>query len=504
MQPKAILLNKNVLLLKVALLCSLLLLASCQSRQIGIGSSRGHKPKKEILAYKIDYKTGLEMARQICDSTFDQSAITKDGTGIRVYHEGNWFTEGTAGAVIYPRLIQNAEDNTETGIIFKVKAFGEGHNYSFVPGFMTKKFFKELRKVAERKKLDTVSFKKYKILEVTSIPDKISASIPTTLEGYKSFLKKKQYLYPFEGIWSSDDGAYVLGILYCRDEPQFKYKGFIISADKGDWKAGEIKVQWLSLENNELCMGDWYAQNKLKATMVFKVSDRLIMSVNAPREYGTEVVLLKTYPTSSSYDVKGGGTGFAISENGLIVTAYHLIKGAKTIKVYLSKDSFVSAKLLHGDPTNDLAVLKIEKFTPSFLQVAPMRSVKTGDRVFTIGFPISSILGKEAKYTEGVVSSLTGLKDASTFLQITVPVQPGNSGGALVNERGQVVGIVTSTAAILPFIKEGGTLPQNVNWAVKADYLRPLIDLPEMEQQELNRDQLIAHVKKATFLIETE
>jgi hypothetical protein len=73
-----------------------------------------------------------------------------------------------------------------------------------------------------------------------------------------------------------------------------------------------------------------------------------------------------------------------------------------------------------------------------------------------------------------------------------------------VNESGEVVGIVTSTAAIIPFIKESGSLPQNVNWAVKADYLRPLIELPKVEKVKLNREQAITLVKKSTFLIEAE
>ena len=223
--------------------------------------------------------------------------------------------------------------------------------------------------------------------------------------------------------------------------------------------------------------------------------------------YGVAIALgsaTEKLPKQSQENTKSSSTGFAISEDGLIATAYHAIKGAKTIKVYFLKDSFVSAKVIHTDPVNDLALLQIEKTTSNFLQLAPMRSVKTGDRVFTMGFPVSSVLGKEAKYTEGVVSSLSGIEGASSLLQITVPVQPGNSGGALVNERGEVVGIITSSAAILPFIKESGTLPQNVNWAVKADYLRPLIELPKAEQKEFRREQLIKHVKKSTFLIETE
>lgn len=200
--------------------------------------------------------------------------------------------------------------------------------------------------------------------------------------------------------------------------------------------------------------------------------------------------------------IVGTGTGFAISTDGFIVSAYHIIEDATIASVHLSQDSSVFAKVVRSDPMNDLAVLKIEKPTPNFLQVAPMRSAKTGDRVFTMGFPVSSLLGQEPKYTEGVISALSGVHGAASLLQITVPIQPGNSGGPLVNERGEVVGIITSTAAISRFIKESGTLPQNVNWAVKADYLRLMIDLPEAQQTDLDREQLIAHVKKATFLID--
>ena len=226
--------------------------------------------------------------------------------------------------------------------------------------------------------------------------------------------------------------------------------------------------------------------------------------VHFPAKSEVHAIRATLQPLPPAIRHKSSATGFAISENGLIVTAYHVIKDAKVIKVYLSKDSSISAMILHSDPMNDLAVLKTESSTPNFLQIAPMRTVKMGDKVFTIGFPVSSVLGQEAKYTEGVVSSISGIKDASSYLQITVPVQPGNSGGALVNERGEVVGVITSSAAILPFIEESGTLPQNVNWAVKADYLRPLIELPKAEQKEFSREQFIEHVKKSTFLIEAE
>jgi len=85
--------------------------------------------------------------------------------------------------------------------------------------------------------------------------------------------------------------------------------------------------------------------------------------------------------------------------------------------------------------------------------------------VFTVGYPVTDILGEELKFTDGVISSLSGVGDDAAFVQITVPLQPGNSGGPLVNNAGEVVGVVTSTAAVANFVRTVGTLPQNINWA---------------------------------------
>lgn len=496
--------GRGIVTFRFLLLCSLLFSTSCSQTQVqfGIGGSTSSKPKKEISVYKIDYKVGLKIARQVCSEVFNNSMMTDDGGGLRVHHDEVYL--GTAGAFIYPRLVKNSEDPTETGIMFMVEAFGEGYNFSTVPGYMAGKFFNRLTEVAAQEDLQIVRFKEYVILNDASISEKIDASIPTTFEGYREFLDDKANLHPFEGIWSLDDRAYTLGILYFPDDPRFEYKAFIISAEKGNWKPGEIKAAWNFLEVGDLCMGDWYSEGKMKASMVFQVGKKLIMSVNAPDEYEGQIALLKQYPTSTSQDLHRTGTGFAISEDGLIATAYHVVKDAKTVKVHLERDSFVSAKVVHSNPSNDLAVLRIDRSTPSFLQVAPMRSAKTGDRVFTVGFPVSSVLGDEPKYTEGVISSLTGARGAASFLQMTVPIQPGNSGGPLVNEKGEVVGIVTSTAAIRFFVEESGTLPQNVNWAVKVEYLSPMIELPRVEEEQRTREQNIAHVNKAVFLIEAD
>jgi hypothetical protein len=112
---------------------------------------------------------------------------------------------------------------------------------------------------------------------------------------------------------------------------------------------------------------------------------------------------------------------------------------------------------------------------------AEQTGLRRGDRIRTINPDLSSRwrhLGQEAKLTEGTVSALSGPGGETSYLQITAPVQPGNSGGPVVNYQGHIVGIVSSTIAALPFIMATGTVPQNINYAVKSrtestPHLRP-------------------------------
>ena len=130
-------------------------------------------------------------------------------------------------------------------------------------------------------------------------------------------------------------------------------------------------------------------------------------------------------------------------------------------------------------------------------------AVEIGDDVFTLGFPISDLLGKEVKYTDGSISSLSGLKGDATFFQISVPIQPGNSGGPLVNEKGNVVGIVTATAAVEAFYQATGSMPQNVNWAVKGAYASLLLP-PGLERSKRSTTNPITNAKWSVVFIETK
>jgi S1-C subfamily serine protease len=124
------------------------------------------------------------------------------------------------------------------------------------------------------------------------------------------------------------------------------------------------------------------------------------------------------------------GTGFAVRGDGYILTSYHIISGADLIAVSYQSEKLATATLIKHSSTNDLALLKIKGKTPQYLELEEPGNVNIGDRVFTIGFPVMKILGTEPKYSEGTISSLAGVHDEASFMQISVPIQPGNSGGS--------------------------------------------------------------------------
>ncbi len=167
------------------------------------------------------------------------------------------------------------------------------------------------------------------------------------------------------------------------------------------------------------------------------------------------------------------GTGFLISRDGYIVTSYHVIEGAANISVSIGGASFPAALKSFSKGT-DIAVIKIDYNPQQFISVES-DSMLLGEEVFTVGFPFPDLLGKNSKFSNGTISSLTGIQGDNSLFQISVPIQPGNSGGPLCNKKGHVIGIITSTAAVEYFYSKTGAIPQNVNWATKTEYIKPLL-----------------------------
>jgi TPR repeat protein len=217
-----------------------------------------------------------------------------------------------------------------------------------------------------------------------------------------------------------------------------------------------------------------------------------------------------TPKTATLYEpeVKGFGSGFIISKDGYILTCFHIIQGSGTVKVKID-DTLHSAKVIRKDSINDLALLKISGSFPA-LAFSSKRSGRMGQEVFTIGYPNPILQGVNAKLTKGSINSLTGIQDDLRLYQISIPVQPGNSGGPLLDMNGNVIGIIVAMLDAKTAFKISGSLPQNVNYAVKSTYAQALLDtLPEVSGSLLlaytkkSFDNVVNRVKKCVVLIVT-
>jgi S1-C subfamily serine protease len=179
---------------------------------------------------------------------------------------------------------------------------------------------------------------------------------------------------------------------------------------------------------------------------------------------------------------RSSGRCFFITEDGYLVTSFHVVDGAARI-VIKTEEGTLPAKLVNADKVNDVAVLKVNGGFPA-LPVAASRAAKLGQTVFTIGFPNPELQGFAPKFTQGAISSLAGAQDDPRELQISVAVQPGNSGGPLVDQYGNVVGVVEAKLADIATLKSTGSLPQNVNYALKSSALSMLLEsLPEISSK---------------------
>ncbi|RZN30872.1 trypsin-like peptidase domain-containing protein [Bradyrhizobium sp. Leo121] len=169
------------------------------------------------------------------------------------------------------------------------------------------------------------------------------------------------------------------------------------------------------------------------------------------------------------------GTGIVISSNGHVVTNHHVIDGCGEITGNLSGEAPVKLRLVSSDETNDLALLQAP--TP-FKEAAVIRenSVQTGDGVIAIGYPFHGLLTSDFTVTTGIVSSLSGIFNDTRHLQISAAVQPGNSGGPLLDFTGALVGVVAAKLNALKVARATGNIPENINFAIKTGALRDFLD----------------------------
>ena len=164
---------------------------------------------------------------------------------------------------------------------------------------------------------------------------------------------------------------------------------------------------------------------------------------------------------------RGNGSGVIVSTSGYVLTAAHVVAHSTKVTVITTVGSR-SAKVVRVDEANDVAILKLENGSYPALPVISSKQIRLGQAVATIGFPFVNVQGFSPKVTRGEISSMNGAADDPRKWQISVPIQPGNSGGPLLDENGNVIGIVVSRLM--------GETVQNVNYATKGVYALGLLE----------------------------
>ena len=189
------------------------------------------------------------------------------------------------------------------------------------------------------------------------------------------------------------------------------------------------------------------------------------------------------------------GSGVVIGVKGEILTNAHVVEACQTITVKLASGNSEAGAVLARDERNDLAVVRVTGTNNPPASVAMFREgapLRAGDVIVALGYPLSGVLAAEANVSVGNVSALAGLADDLRYVQISAPVQPGNSGGPLLDASGHLVGIVTAKLNAVRVARFTGDIPQNVNFALKAEVARTFLDSKRIAYQTARSDQQLS------------
>jgi S1-C subfamily serine protease len=192
---------------------------------------------------------------------------------------------------------------------------------------------------------------------------------------------------------------------------------------------------------------------------------------------GARPVLPRDQTANSSASPKpvSSGSGFFVSHQGDLITNNHLIEGCRELRIVSDEKSNV-ARVIGTDVGADLAILRVADRPGDIASFRASNVEKPGEAVTVAGYPLQGLLTSKASVTTGIISALAGPKEDKKLIQITAPVQPGNSGGPLVDNQGNIIGVIVSKLNGLRVARVIGSLPENINFAVRADLAREFLD----------------------------
>ncbi|MBX7053017.1 MAG: serine protease [Flavobacteriales bacterium] len=279
-----------------------------------------------------------------------------------------------------------------------------------------------------------------------------------------------------EGIYEcmktgNQENRYQIGIIKKEQGYQVIYLNGALNYR--DWTPGEIKGSLYPTANASIFKSVLLKDTKKQeVTDYVNFKDGLMNFVATPDQPWVKVFPTNKAMKSGLASGKLTGTGFAVSSDGLIATAYHVIENRKNIVVRGINGDYATAyeaQLVAHDQENDLAILKINQVNLMHFDHHPVQietgNLDLGSHIFVLSYPLTGSMGEDIKLTTGIINSRSGYQGDQTNYQVSASVHPGSSGGPVFNEKGKLIGMVTS--------KFQGA--ESVTYALKGQYLNQLL-----------------------------
>jgi len=216
------------------------------------------------------------------------------------------------------------------------------------------------------------------------------------------------------------------------------------------------------------------------------------------------VPVVKT-PTQDDQAIPASsGSGFAVSSDGYVITNSHVIEGCQDVVIHTPlKD--IKMRVITDDPKNDLALLK-GNFTPLAVFSLSTERPEILQDIYVAGYPFGYKVSSSVKVTKGIISSLTGIGNDFSNMQIDAALQSGNSGGPILDDMGNVVGVAVAKLDAMQMLKETGSLPENTNFGIKSSVVRSVldsssVDIPAASKTPISKSQLGKMITNGTYYI---